>query len=356
MGLVGSVVGVLLCFAASCGANSTVPEPESPATVRARWSKAAVRPIACAQHVVVGHTTDRIVGLSADDGRMLWSVSRPLGERLRMDMPAALRLYADAYPDESAVFLASTYEVARLDPASGSLVWVASLEPGYWRPTVVDKRLLLVNTLDETLALDPTTGSQLWHRSGALGVPGRPPLFWAPGPGNLVRDQVVDADTGNLINTHRISRLVTDVGNSLISFTVDGMKLHDRQTLEPTGRIDVSGIRAFVTALSPYAIVATDRALVCVNVDQQRTEWIRELDIPARTFEKRLPAAIQDDNLFIGYKDTVYQLDLQTGETVATYRVPGAARRLVVCDAGIVVAAGKQWIGPRAVTVALDVE
>lgn len=275
-----------------------------------------------------------------------------------MDSGGTFKLRAAVLPDETAVFLASTYEVVRVDVPSGELRWTAPLEPAHWDVDVIGA-LLVVGGLHETIRLDPETGARIWRREGGLSAASTPSVLETfRVVGQRTEYERISPATGDRIDgSHaRIDGLAGSAGNSLVALRAEEVRIFDSQSLERFQAVPLAGARWLVTTRYPYAVLVAEDKLVCLDVEQPEIQWSRTLRVPPDIFRRGAPARIRGGHLFIGYKDTIYQLDLQTGETVETHPVPRSARRLVVCDAGVAVAAGEQWIGPRAVTVALDVE
>lgn len=357
----------VVALPAMCCGGTTVAGSQAPsATADVLWSKPGVRPLGCAQDVAVVSSTEfrlghdgEVRGLSMNDGHVLWRTRRPLGDRLAMDRLRSAKLNATVSPNESCLFIVSSYELARLDPRTGSLDWITPLQAGYWSVGVVDGMLMVWN-MHETMRFDPTDGSRIWRRertftsaSNSDGV-----HLWAPGryrPAQKNRYEIVDPSTGDHIKFYELSGGLGRVGPFRLVREQSELRVLDATSLQPRGSIDLANVKYLVASSGPYALVMVDGALSLLDLGILRVLWSRRLRLSARAFKVNAVVDIRGGYLFISYQDTVYQLELRTGKTVGTHHVPGKARRLVVCEAGVIVAAGPFALGPEAQTAALDV-
>lgn len=199
----------------------------------------------------------------------------------------------------------------------------------------------------------------MWRRESALSSASTPSVLRMFLAGERPpRYELVDPDTGNSVRAPPpdADGIVGHVGELLVVIRANDVQLLDADTFDTHETIPLQGAQHLVAAKHPYIIVTAGHALVALDVEAGQVEWSRKLALSPDVFRRGVPASVRRGQLFIGYKHTVYQLELQSGKTVATHRTSGNVHRLVVCDAGVIVSAGEHWIGPQARTLALQLQ
>ncbi len=151
-----------------------------PATGAIRWraplgAPARSAPTIAAERIYVGTLDNQILGLSAADGKKLWSYQSPATETLVLGLPAP------AFVDGIVIAGFGSGELVALRAASGTVVWSDSLAASRGRtsisdlsairgiPMVRDGRVYAASLGGQLLANDLRSGRRLWELELASG-------------------------------------------------------------------------------------------------------------------------------------------------------------------------------------------
>jgi len=150
------------------------------ATGAIRWraplgGPARSAPTIAADRIFVGTLDNQMLGLSATDGKRLWSYQSPASETLVLGLPAP------AFVDGIVIAGFGSGELVALRAASGTVVWSDSLAASRGRtaisdlsairgmPMVKDGRVYAVSLGGQLLANDLRSGRRLWELEMASG-------------------------------------------------------------------------------------------------------------------------------------------------------------------------------------------
>ena len=261
--------------------------------------------------LVIGSKSGFLYGLDATTGAELWS--RDLGQYIVRSTPAI---------QGETVVVNNGYEVVALGLADGTSLWTADISfAGNTSPTIVDRMVYIASQNGSLYALDLRTGEQRWRIQIDGLIFGSPTvddgrLFIANDTGKVFG---LKAENGAVLwreelNGGVFAPIISD--NGFVYFTTSTGVTYclDGEMGREQWHYDAGGASGGALTLNEVVVSADTGGVTSINAEKGTINWL----VPTGS-QVTVGPIVVGNLVLVASGQTIYGLDLKTGEYVFTY-------------------------------------